>query len=72
MDATVIFDEPTVTNVIRAICPDFYFKGGDYTLATLNPDERKAVEDGGGKIKLIPLVPGKSTTGIVKKMLKPK
>ncbi|MDZ4742043.1 MAG: adenylyltransferase/cytidyltransferase family protein [Verrucomicrobiota bacterium] len=68
VDATVVFSEPTVTKVITAICPDLYFKGGDYTLATLDPDEKNAVLSGGGKIKLIPLVPGKSTTNLVKKM----
>ncbi|MDL5045337.1 adenylyltransferase/cytidyltransferase family protein [Oscillatoria amoena NRMC-F 0135] len=71
VDATVIFDEPTVTRVIEALAPDHYFKGGDYTLATLNPDEKRAVQDGGGKITLIPLVPGKSTTALVKKMRTP-
>jgi len=46
----------------------FYVKGGDYTLATLNPDERRAVEQAGGRIVIIPFVPGKSATGLLQKM----
>lgn len=71
VDAVLIFNDPTVTRIIQDLCPDIYFKGGDYTLDTLNADEKKAVLSGGGKIQLIPLVPGRSTTKIVKKMQSP-
>jgi bifunctional ADP-heptose synthase (sugar kinase/adenylyltransferase) len=37
-------------------------------LDTLNQDERRAVDSAGGKIKIIPLVPGKSTTGLLEKI----
>jgi len=42
--------------------------GGDYTLETLDQDERRAVEQAGGKIVIIPLVPGKSTTALLEKI----
>ena len=51
-----------------AVQPDVYVKGGDYTLDTLNQDERRAVEQAGGRIVLIPFVPGKSTTSMLKKI----
>ena len=43
-------------------------KGGDYTLETLDQNERRAVESAGGRIVLVPFVPGKSTTGLLEKI----
>ena len=63
-----IFPERTATNFLAAAQPDIYVKGGDYTLETLNQDERRAVESAGGKILLVPFVPGKSTTGLLEKI----
>jgi bifunctional ADP-heptose synthase (sugar kinase/adenylyltransferase) len=36
----------------------------------LNQDERRAVEKAGGKIVIIPFVPGRSTTGILEKIMR--
>jgi rfaE bifunctional protein nucleotidyltransferase chain/domain len=63
-----IFPEKTATRFLAAAQPDLYVKGGDYTLATLNQDERRAVESAGGKIVIVPFVPGKSTTGLLEKI----
>lgn len=63
-----IFPEKTATRFLAAAQPDIYVKGGDYTLETLNQDERRAVESAGGKIMLVPFVPGKSTTGLLEKI----
>ena len=43
-------------------------KGGDYTVETLPPEERDAVQQAGGRIIIIPFVPGKSTTAVLKKI----
>ncbi len=66
--ACCIFPEQTATKFLAAAQPDIYVKGGDYTLETLNQDERRAVESAGGKIILVPFVPGKSTTGLLEKI----
>jgi rfaE bifunctional protein nucleotidyltransferase chain/domain len=63
-----IFAEKTATRFLSAAQPDVYVKGGDYTLETLDKDEREAVEKAGGKIVIIPFVPGKSTTDLLKKI----
>jgi len=63
-----IFPEKTATRFLAAAQPDIYVKGGDYTLDTLNQDERRAVESAGGKIVIVPFVPGKSTTGLLEKI----
>ena len=68
VDAVCIFAEPTATRFLAAAQPDIYLKGGDYTLETLNQEERRTVEHAGGKIVIIPFVPGKSTTELLKKI----
>ena len=68
VSACCIFPEKTATRFLAAAQPDIYVKGGDYTLETLNQDERRAVESAGGKIVLVPFVPGKSTTSLLEKI----
>jgi rfaE bifunctional protein nucleotidyltransferase chain/domain len=68
VDGVSIFQERTATHFLAAAQPDIYVKGGDYTLETLNQDERRAVENADGKIVLVPFVPGKSTTGLLEKI----
>ena len=68
VNGVCIFTEKTATRFLAAAQPDIYVKGGDYTLETLNQEERRAVEQVGGKIAIIPLVPGKSTTGLLEKI----
>jgi rfaE bifunctional protein nucleotidyltransferase chain/domain len=63
-----IFVESTAAAFLAAARPDIYVKGGDYTLETLNQDERRAVESAAGEIKIIPFVPGKSTTALLGKI----
>ena len=68
VDGVCIFADKTATKFLSAAAPDVYVKGGDYTLDTLNQDERRAVEQAGGKIVIVPLVPGKSTTALLEKI----
>ena len=68
VDGVCIFAEKTATRFLGAAQPDIYVKGGDYTLDTLNKDERLAVEQGGGRIVIIPFVPDRSTTAVLKKI----
>jgi rfaE bifunctional protein nucleotidyltransferase chain/domain len=68
VDAVCIFPDVRATSFLAAAQPDIYAKGGDYTLDTLDQAERRTVEQAGGKIVLIPFVPGKSTTGLLKKL----
>jgi rfaE bifunctional protein nucleotidyltransferase chain/domain len=70
VDGVCIFTEKTATRFLAAAQPYVYVKGGDYTLDTLNQDERRAVEQAGGKIVIIPFVPGKSTTALLKKIMR--
>ncbi len=62
VDAVVIFPEERATRLIEALRPDIYAKGGDYTVESLNPEERAALEAAGCSIQFLPMVEGKSTT----------
>lgn len=68
VDGVCIFADATAAKFLAAAQPDIYVKGGDYTLESLNQDERHAVEAAGGKIILVPFVPGKSTTALLEKI----
>ena len=68
VDAVTIFPDVRATVFLRAARPDIYVKGGDYTVASLNPEEAAALEACGAKVEIVKLVPGKSTTKLVEKM----
>jgi len=68
VDAVTIFPEVRATEFLRVVQPDVYVKGGDYKPETLNPEEGAALKACGARIEIVHLVPGKSTTSIVKKM----
>jgi D-beta-D-heptose 7-phosphate kinase/D-beta-D-heptose 1-phosphate adenosyltransferase len=65
VDAVTVFDQDTPLELITAIRPDVLVKGGDY-----QPDEvvgRAEVEAAGGRLVLIPLAEGHSTTTLVRR-----
>ncbi len=66
VDAVVIFNEETPLELIKVIKPDVLIKGGDYTMETMVGS--KEVIDSGGRIEIIPLKEGFSTTGIIRKI----
>lgn len=68
VDAVILFDEPTPLALISKIMPDVLVKGGDYTIDTIVG--AKEVMANGGKVEMIPLVPGLSTTGLAEKIAK--
>jgi D-beta-D-heptose 7-phosphate kinase/D-beta-D-heptose 1-phosphate adenosyltransferase len=68
VDHVVVFEDNDTVGLLDFLKPDIYAKGGDYTLDTINQDERKLVEGYGGRIALIPGVDGKSTTSIIQKL----
>lgn len=51
VDYVTIFTEPTVTELIRAIKPDFHAKGTDYTTETV--PEREIVKEYGGRVAIV-------------------
>jgi D-beta-D-heptose 7-phosphate kinase/D-beta-D-heptose 1-phosphate adenosyltransferase len=63
VDAVCIFDEDTPLALVTALAPDVIVKGGDYAPATIVGAD--VVVARGGRVVVVPLVPGQSTTRIV-------
>lgn len=66
VDAVVRFEEDTPLNLIRALQPDILAKGGDYT--PNNVVGRDIVEARGGRLVLVPFLPGHSTSAIAERI----
>ena len=66
--SVAVFPERRAEDFLRLAKPDVYVKGGDYTREELNPEERATVEAAGGVIRLLALVPGRSTSALVGKI----
>jgi D-beta-D-heptose 7-phosphate kinase/D-beta-D-heptose 1-phosphate adenosyltransferase len=65
VDAVVIFDEPDPLRLIEALRPDVIVKGADYTQETVVG--AKEVRSWGGRVEIIPIVDGFSTTKLIAK-----
>jgi rfaE bifunctional protein nucleotidyltransferase chain/domain len=66
VDAVTFFDEDTPRELIAAVLPDILVKGADWSHFVAGREE---VEAAGGKVVLLPLEPGFSTTNIEKELL---
>lgn len=66
VDAVVVFEEETPAQLIQTLLPNVMFKGADYQNKEVAGAQ--AVVDAGGKVVLIDLLPGHSTTATVQKI----
>jgi D-beta-D-heptose 7-phosphate kinase/D-beta-D-heptose 1-phosphate adenosyltransferase len=66
VDAVVIFDEDTPLDLVQAIEPDVIVKGGDYAPETIVGAD--LVRARGGRVIVVPLQAGQSTTSIIEKL----
>jgi D-glycero-beta-D-manno-heptose 1-phosphate adenylyltransferase len=65
VDGVCIFPDLNAIRFLAAAEPDIYTKGGDYTMDSINQEERRFIEGRGGRIVILPGVPDKSTTAIL-------
>lgn len=75
VDYVTIFHEETAEEVVRRLRPDVYVKGGDYAAdadgeaADRQPlPEARTVRGYGGEVHIVPLIPGRSTTDIERRI----
>ncbi|MHC1706949.1 MAG: D-glycero-beta-D-manno-heptose 1-phosphate adenylyltransferase [Bacteroidales bacterium] len=66
VDAVAIFDEDTPYELIKLVVPDILVKGGDYDPDTVVGAD--IVKNHGGKVVILPFIPGYSTTAIEEKI----
>jgi rfaE bifunctional protein nucleotidyltransferase chain/domain len=66
VDLVVVFTEDTPLELVKTLKPDVIVKGGDYTEETIVG--AKEVKGWGGRVVVVPLTPGQSTTAIIRKL----
>lgn len=78
VDYVTIFADRTAENLVAALQPDVYVKGGDYSLSDNNDSgpsttkvlpEARIVQDYGGHVELINYLAGHSTTELIERIV---
>lgn len=68
VDYVTIFPEDTILHTLEILKPDVHVKGGTYIPERVEA-EKKLLESWGGEMRFVKTVEGKSTTGIIQKIL---
>ncbi|MDP8213982.1 MAG: D-glycero-beta-D-manno-heptose 1-phosphate adenylyltransferase [Candidatus Euphemobacter frigidus] len=68
VDFIVIFDEPTPLELIKEVRPDVLVKGGDWKKEDIVGGSE--VEASGGKVVVVPEIPGKSTSDLISEIVR--
>ena len=66
VDLVVVFSEDTPLELVKALKPDVIVKGGDYVEGTIVGAAE--VKSWGGRVVVVPLTAGQSTTAIIRKL----
>jgi len=66
IDAVVLFEEDTPARLIEEVKPDILVKGGDYSLNQVVG--ASYVQSYGGRVEILPYVPGYSSSNILEKL----
>jgi rfaE bifunctional protein nucleotidyltransferase chain/domain len=66
VDSVVVFEDDTPVRVLEQLRPDVWVKGGDYAGADL--PEAGVLTRWGGQAVVLPYVPGRSTTALVREL----
>jgi bifunctional ADP-heptose synthase (sugar kinase/adenylyltransferase) len=63
-----IFNQQNLSEEIELLKPDIYVKSADYTIDTINSDEKRSLNKVGAKINFVPLIEQLSSTSIITKI----
>jgi len=67
----IVFDDLTPERILAAVKPDVHVKGADYAPPDGKPiPEASIVQAYGGRIEFVPLVPGRSSTDTLARLLR--
>ena len=66
VDVVVVFDDDTPLALVTALTPDVIVKGGDYRADTIVGAAHVLAH--GGRVEVIPITAGQSTTSIIEKL----
>lgn len=70
VDWVVVFHEDTAESLVSSVRPAVYVKGGDYSADARSPrfpPEGRAAQAVGGMVRILELVPGRSTSAILER-----
>jgi rfaE bifunctional protein nucleotidyltransferase chain/domain len=70
VDYVTIFGEPDPVRALALLRPDIHCKGQEYADGTRPIPERETVLAYGGEVRFLPLLPGRSTTDIIDRIVK--
>lgn len=68
VDFVTIFQDARATRLLEKVMPAIYAKGGDYTTATLDAEERAVLEKNDAEIRIIPFEKGYSTSRLLERL----
>ncbi|MDG1139751.1 MAG: adenylyltransferase/cytidyltransferase family protein [Opitutales bacterium] len=68
VDEIVLFSTPNLKYEILKLKPDYYIKSADYSLNSINKEEKHALKEVGAEIKFVSMLAGKSTTDVISKI----
>jgi rfaE bifunctional protein nucleotidyltransferase chain/domain len=68
VDHVTIFPEVRVAALLEQVRPALYVKGGDYTVESLDSEERRVLKQTGTEIRIVVLEKGYSTSSLLMKM----
>jgi len=67
VDRVVVYDEPTPLEVVKALVPEVLVKGADWAEDAIVG--REQVEASGGRVVRVEMVPGRSTSAMLERIL---
>ena len=68
IDYIVLFNSIRPILELKTVQPDYFVKGGDYTIKSIDKEERKAIKSFYGEIKIVPIETDISDTWIINKI----
>jgi rfaE bifunctional protein nucleotidyltransferase chain/domain len=63
-----LFPDVNAVEFLRTVQPDIYVKGGDYTIESINQEERRLLEGIGAKIEIVPRFEVQSSSAIFRRI----
>ena len=69
VDQVILFNSKNLKSEILKLRPDFYVKSRDYSMDTINEEEKAALFKVGSVIKFVKILPEKSTTNIISQII---
>ena len=68
ISGVTLFENERLTEEILALQPDVYVKSSDYTVDSIDPEEKKALMSVNASLKFVPFIAGHSTSSLIERI----